>query len=77
MDKIFAYPQYMCVCGYNVNTARCIVLSYAFHCIVYTEQFIYICSLYSLYIYIYTYILYILYIYIQILMVKTSNWVPT
>ena len=29
MDKIFAYPQYVCVCGYNVNTARCIVLSYA------------------------------------------------
>ena len=53
MDKIFAYPQYVCVCGYNVNTARCIVLSYALHCTVYTEQsiyiYIYICSLYSLY----------------------------
>ena len=44
MNKIFAYPQYVCVCvcGYNVNTARCIVLLYALHCTVYTEQSIYI-----------------------------------
>ena len=32
MDKIFAYPQYVCVCvcGYNVNTARvyCVVICF-------------------------------------------------
>ena len=57
----------MCVCGYNVNTARCIVLSYAFHCIVYTEQFIYIyVYIVYIYIYIYLYVIYIIYIYIYI-----------
>ena len=33
MDKIFAYPQYMCVCGYNVNTARvyCVVICFTLY----------------------------------------------
>ena len=49
----------VCVCSYNVNTARCIVLLYALHCTVYTEQSIYV--VYIVNICIYIYMLYIIY----------------